>query len=250
MITINGQSANLDALLRGTNSAGVETETLSRLSRSFTQYDYDSMEELRFELVLRREIVAAANALLRGGLQFETFRNSYCNPAYWSRTQDGGFVVNRNARASDAIADMFKNGRAYGTECATAMQIVYYGALLKVLGRDAFDREFAGAYLMNWHRIERALRETGLMRPTSDPLPGDRRYFMNPDVNTETPEWQGENVIDMGDGSYYGHGIGRRRDADIIADLNKNRRLGSHTSAYLMPSAGRPNFKRLAQLAN
>ncbi|MDR3277181.1 MAG: protein-glutamine gamma-glutamyltransferase [Oscillospiraceae bacterium] len=244
MITIHGNTADYEPLARELTGS-VERETLSRLWKSPSVYDYGSAGQLKFELELRREIVNAAYRLLRGGLRFETFRNTYCNERFWQRRADGGFELRRGVSAAEAVSDMFENGRLYGTECATAMQIVYYGALAKVFPRDLFDREFAGAYLMNWHKIDRDLRETGLMRASGDYLPGDRRYFINPDVNPETPEWQGENVIDLGDGTYYGHGIGRTRGSDIIAELDRYRRNGARRGAYLLDSAGRPDFERL-----
>jgi protein-glutamine gamma-glutamyltransferase len=244
MITIHGNAADFEPLAREFTGS-VERETLNRLWKSSNVYDYASAGQLKFELDLRREIVSAAYRLLRGGLRFETFRNTYCNERYWQRRADGGFELRRGVSAAEAVGDIFENGALYGTECATAMQIVYYGALVQVFPRELFDREFAGAYLMNWHKIGGDLRETGLMRASGDYLPGDRRYFTNPDVNPETPEWQGENVIDLGDGTYYGHGIGRARGNDILAELNRYRRAGARRGAYLLDSAGRPDFARL-----
>ena len=101
---------------------------------------------------------------------------------------------------------------------------------------------------MNWHKIDRLLREIGVMNKAKDYLPGDRRYFANPDVDPLTPEWQGENVIDMNHGVYYGHGIGKHDAQTIITALNDNRKQNAHNSAYLMDSAGRPNFKNLSDI--
>ena len=56
-----------------------------------------------------------------------------------------------------------------------------------------------------------------------DYLPGDCRYFNNPDVDPLTPEWQGENAIDLSGGMYYGHGIGIKTADKIIEILNHNR---------------------------
>ena len=86
------------------------------------------------------------------------------------------------------------------------------------------------------------------MNPQTDYLPGDRRYFANPDVNPETPEWQGENVIDLGDGLYFGHGIGTHKAETFIRDLNDNRKGDATREAYLVKKAGRPDFKRLYNL--
>lgn len=248
MIYIAGKPADLQALLRAHPANGIEHACITTLAASRTRYDYASLDELNFELALRTAIVDRAERLRRSGLQFEVFRRAYCNRRYWNRRADGGFEVRSGVSAAAAVRDIYENGRAYGTECATAMQIVYYGALLDVVPPAAFDRRFAGMRLMNWHDIAAALREVGSMNHATDYLPGDRRYFANPDVNLQTPEWQGENVIDLGDGTYYGHGMGRRRAPEIIAELNQNRRGGSRAalrSAYLMDAAGRPDFAKL-----
>jgi protein-glutamine gamma-glutamyltransferase len=63
-----------------------------------------------------------------------------------------------------------------------------------------------------------------------------------------TPEWQGENAIDMGDGTYYGHGIGIRDEETMIKILNRFRVKGSNVSAYLMKTATRPDFAGLFRI--
>jgi protein-glutamine gamma-glutamyltransferase len=102
---------------------------------------------------------------------------------------------------------------------------------------------------MNWRHLDPLLREIGLMKKYPFYLPGDRLYFANPDVDPLTPEWQGENVIDLNGKLYYGHGVGIH-DADfIIRSLNENRIESADESAYLMNSAGRPNYKNLFQVS-
>jgi protein-glutamine gamma-glutamyltransferase len=226
----------------------VERSVLRQLSSSNEKYTYDTLEELRFELRMRSEIVDASKKLNRSNLAFEVFRESRANPDYWIRHDDGGFELKRGVKPSAAIRDIFDNGSEYGTECATAMIIVYYKALLEIFPEQAFDRLFRNIYLMNWHNLSRELRSVGAMRQVGGHLPGDRRYFANPDVDPETPEWQGENVIDLGDGRYYGHGIGIHRAGTIIDALNRNRREGAGREAFLMDTAGRPDFIYLAKL--
>jgi protein-glutamine gamma-glutamyltransferase len=248
MIVIDNKPLDPAALTAEYPGDSVEKVIIKILSDSTEKYAYASLEQLKFELRLRREIINAANALNRSGMDFEIFRESRCNTDFWKREEDGGFTLKRGVKASNAIRDIYKNGRKYGTECATAMQIVYYKALLEVFPEEAFNKMFQNIYLMNWHRIESELRETGLMRKAKDFLPGDRRYFANPDVDPETPEWQGENVIDLDNGFYYGHGIGKHRADEIIRALNRNRRPNAEKEAYLMDSVGRPDFKRLYAL--
>ncbi|MDR0813097.1 MAG: protein-glutamine gamma-glutamyltransferase [Oscillospiraceae bacterium] len=204
------------------------------------------MANTNFESQMRAAIVEQAQRLYRSGLNFATFRKSFCNSLYWFRTPDGGFSLRSDKKAADAIADIYRNGGQYGTECATAMIIIYLGALLAVTGGSArFNSMFSGVQLMNWHKLPRALAETGRMNTYSSYYPGDRRYFKNPDVDLAHPEWQGENVIDLGGGEYYGHGIGIMSAEQIISDLNTARRSGSSRTSYLMNSAGRPNFGML-----
>lgn len=245
MIYINGSPADMARIARARPVRGIESICLSRMMRGAGAYYYASIGELHFELALRRTTVARAERLRLAGLNFESFRGSYCNKRYWIRTANGGFELRRGVSPAAAVRDIYSNGREYGTECATAMQIVYCGALLDLVADSAFDAHFGGMRLMNWHDIPTPLKETGSLHRVKDYLPGDRRYFSNPEVNLNAPEWQGENVIDMGDGTYYGHGIGRRRADKIIATLNSARRASARRSAYLIPTAGRPDYSRL-----
>ena len=52
---------------------------------------------------------------------------------------------------------------------------------------------------MNWQHLDRDLG----VRTYRNQLIFSRRLqvFQNPDVDPLTPEWQGENAIDMGDGT-------------------------------------------------
>jgi protein-glutamine gamma-glutamyltransferase len=202
-----------------------------------------------FENTMRSSIVEYAQRLSRSGLNFATFRKSFCNTQYWFRTSDGGFTLRNDKKAADAVTDIFRNGRQYGTECATAMIVVYLGALLAAASdTNRFNSVFSGVSLMNWHKLPRALAETGQMNTYPEYYAGDRRYFKNPEVDLARPEWQGENVIDLGGGEYYGHGVGIVSGSEIIADLNTARRAGSSRPAYLMNAAGRPDFGKLAGL--
>lgn len=245
MISINGNTVAAEELLDQFPGDAPEREMINALADSEEKHRYDSMEQLEFELRLRREIINAANALYKSGMDFEIFRDSKCNEDYWDRQDDGGFTLKDGVKPADAIRDIFKNGREYGTECATAMVMVYYKALLEVFGDEAFNRMFPKIYLMNWHKIDPLLRDVGQPRKSRDFFPGDRLYFTNPDVDPETPEWQGENVIDLGGGVYYGHGVGRGKADYFIKALNSNRRDDADEEAHLMDTAARPNFRRL-----
>lgn len=248
MILINTQPLDVTAMMNEYPESSVERVILDKLSSGSQTFPYSSVNQLKFELRLRREIINAANALHQSRMSFKIFRKSTCNPDFWVRQENGGFTLKRGVKPSDGIRDIFINSSMYGTECATAMVIIYYKALLEVFPEDTFNKMFPSIYLMNWHQIDRELREIGQMPATNTFVPGDRRYFANPDVDPLTPEWQGENVIDMAGGLYYGHGIGKFPPDEFIKALNENRKEDADESAYFMNSAGRPNFKRLSNL--
>lgn len=248
MIMVNGRPADTEKLALGYDPRGIERKCLSTMSKSSHTYSFTSTNELDFLLRMRAETVHYSDRLYRSGLNFAVFRNAFCNEKYWSLSRDGGWELKRDASASEATQDIYSRGRKYGTECATAMQIIYYGALDEITDKDSFDRQFRGIRLMNWHDISPALQETGRMVPVKDYFPGDRRYFANPDVDPRHPEWQGENVIDMGDGTYYGHGVGRLTADKILANLNASRRPGATKKAYLMDKVGLPDFNKLFRI--
>ncbi len=245
MIIISGNTVQPGDISAAYAQGSVEQVIINRLAASDERYSYDSLDQLKFELRMRNEIIAASRELYQSRMGFEVFRETRCNPMYWKRTSEGGFLLKDGVKPSDAILDIFKNSSQYGTECATAMMIVYYKALLNIFPKDLFDKTFPRIELMNWHHIDRLLQDVGFIKRRKDYLPGDRRYFANPDVDPLTPEWQGENVIDLGGGLYYGHGLGIYDAESIIKALNGNRSEDADESAHLLDSAGRPDFKRL-----
>jgi protein-glutamine gamma-glutamyltransferase len=247
MISISGNMIEHDAFVAQHNLEPLEKRILDILSSSNEIYWYDYESQLIFELRLRRNIVKASADLYRTRFSFRVFRKSMCNEDYWERTDEGGFRLKEGIPPISAIRDIYVHSNRYGNECATAMVIVFYKALSDTFPEELFNKVFSKIYLMNWEYLDNTLgiRNT---RNIKDFLPGDCRYFKNPDVDPLTPEWQGENAIDMGNGMYYGHGIGIKSADAIIRDLNDQRREGADTSAYLMDSATRLGYKRLADI--
>ena len=245
MIYIAGTFIDSSSIAEKYPSESIERKALNIMLSSSNIYAYNMLSELEFELNLRKSIVSAAMNLHRSRFSFRLFRETKCNEKYWERTEEGGFLLKDGVKPSEAIKDIFVNSSLYGTECATAMVIVFYGAVVNVFPEEVFDCVFSRIYLMDWMYLDRNLG-IGYIRDPEDYLPGDCRYFKNPDVDPLTPHWQGENVIDLSDGLYYGHGIGIGREQDFINTLNKYRISGSETSAYLQRSVTRLNSKRLA----
>ncbi|MGK0465062.1 protein-glutamine gamma-glutamyltransferase [Clostridium sp.] len=226
----------------------IEREIITKMDISKERYEYNSLEQLQFELTLRKNIVIASVDVNESDMSFKVFRKSICNKKYWERTDEGGFLLKKGIKPSVAIKDISINSSKYGTECATAMIIVYYQALLNTFPEKLFNESFTKIHLMNWHYIDNLLYEAGYIEKQSDYLPGDRRYVYNPDVNPSTPEWQGENIIDLGGGRYYGHGIGIGSVYEVISELNEQRKDNATVSAYLLDSAARLDFKNLANI--
>lgn len=248
MIKIAAMPLDIETIINQYPPNSIAFLILNTLEKSSTVYEYPSLDALNFELDLRSEIVKAAKDLHNSRMDFAVFRKTLCNDAYWNRARDGGFVLKNSVKPSDAISDIFTNGQLYATECATAMVMIYYKAILMTMGEECFNRLFTAITLMNWHYLDPRIDEIGDMQRVTDYLPGDRRYFSNPEVDPKTPEWQGENTIDLAGNLYYGHGIGIHNAAEIIKALNGNRKTGATKSAYLMELVGKPDFSKLFRL--
>jgi len=221
------------------------SDSIVKLNEDPTVYAYRSIYE--FERMLRNNITLSARAMFQSGVRFAVFERSRCNPMYWHLTRNGGFQLRQGVKPSDAIKDVYFNSSYYAFECATAMVIINYHAILSLIGEYLFNQIFQNIYLYGWH----ADPDLGINAQYSDRFyPGDIVYFKNPDFNPLTPEWRGENAVVLGDGTYFGHGLGILTAGQMIYALNKTRRPGSFRSAYLTNTVTRPNFNHLAELSN
>lgn len=210
-------------------------------------YNYFSTHHLQFEMTLRTKIVEASMALNQSGARFSTFKNARCNERFWNLTESGGFRLKDGVTPASGIRDIFVNGSLYSFECATAMVIVLYKGVLDSIEETRYNKLFANLLLFDWHydRDLRLIQEQGSDRS----YPGDILYFNNPDVSPETPHWQGENAVKLGNDIYYGHGIGIASARGIIRTLNRFRRAGAARSAYLTDEIVYPDFLFLSRFA-
>jgi protein-glutamine gamma-glutamyltransferase len=227
------------------NLDNIGMKILHSMSESEQIYDYEYLEQLHFEIVLRSNLVKAAYELHRSGVEFATFDNSRCNPQYWVRMTNGGFLLKERVLPSTGIRDIFRNGGHYAFECTMAVVIVLYKGMLDTIPEDTFNQLFSGLLLYDGHYDKHLQLET---LHQFNFLPGDILYVKNPEVNPKEIEWQGENAVDLGNGTYYGHGIGITSIRGIIDHLNKHRIPGAMVSAYLTDHVLRPDFKQLASL--
>lgn len=244
MIKISGGEFTLKSVENIYTSNNLNKKIIDTLNGSSNVYNYISLEKLKFEIDLRRNIVLVSRELYKSDVEFKVFRKTTCNKDYWERTKNGGFLLKKGVEPSRAIKDIFINSSKYGTECATAMMIVYYKAILNVFKDKLFNKLYPVIFLMDWINEDDNL-PINYYESSKDFLPGDCRYFENPDVDPLTPEWQGENVIDLGDGNYFGHGIGVQNGKGIISKLNSHRKKGAIKSAYLLNTVKYPDFNYL-----
>ncbi|WP_407271387.1 protein-glutamine gamma-glutamyltransferase [Radiobacillus sp. PE A8.2] len=218
----------------------VELMIVQEMNQSPVVYNFSSLNELSQEIQLRKQILISASKLHMSNAKFSVFAKSYCNSAYWERTTKGGFRLREGISPSAAIQDIYTNSDQYGFECATAMLIIFYHAILTLVGEELFNQLFENIYLYSWH----ADADLGLeLIETEYFLPGDVVYFKNPDVSPQTPYWRGENAVVMGNGKFFGHGIGVLTADEMINSLNIRRRTGSNQSAFLTNTVTRPTMK-------
>lgn len=201
-----------------------------------------------FEADMRQQVVQAARSMAASGAAFADFEQTRGNDQLWRVTELGALQLKPGISPAAGIRDIFDNGNLYAFECATATVIVLYKGILDSIEEESFNRLFADLLLYDWEYDEDLrLIQTG---SSAAALPGDVLYFMNPDVNPDTPEWQGENTIKLGPDRYFGHGIGIASGADIIAALNENRIPDSTRTAYLTDNVHRLDFSYYYPYAN
>ncbi|WP_018392851.1 protein-glutamine gamma-glutamyltransferase [Bacillus sp. 37MA] len=227
-------------------SGSIESIIIQQMNKDTVVYSYRSIGELSFELKLRKNIILSARAMNQSNVRFAVFAKSRCNPQYWYLTNTGGFMLRNGVKPSDAIQDIYRNSSQYAFECATAKVIIYYHAVLNLIGESLFNQLFQNIYLYSWH----ADPDLGITSNyTGHFLPGDVVYFKNPDFDPQTPQWRGENAVILGDGTYFGHGLGIKTAKQMIHALNRRRKPGTKQSAYLTNVVTRPSFKHLAKLS-
>lgn len=214
---------------------------LKELIETPVQFDYHSIAELMFELHLRMNIVESAKAAHKSGAKFATFVKTYGNTAYWRVSPEGALELKYKMPPSKAIRDIVENGPFYAFECATAIVVIYYLALLKTIGEEKFDATFDRIILYDWHYEKLPIyTETG-----HHFFLGDCLYFKNPEFDPQKAQWRGENVILLEKDKYFAHGLGILNAQQIIDKLNSFRRKGAVQSAYLLSQATRLDIPSL-----
>lgn len=244
MIKLQEEFTDQDQFVDLVSLSPTETKIFKRIAQVSESFHYRSLTSFHFEVKLRALIIHAAKDLNFSGVGYAIFEHSYCNPAYWNLQANGGFQLKSDVKPADAIRDIYVQGNLYAFECATAMVIVFYKAVLDAVDEAHFNRLFNDILLWDWHYDKDLQLVT---REVDQFVHGDVLYFKNPDVNPATMEWQGENVVFLENDLYYGHGFGIFNAQTFINTLNTHRKPGATRSAYLLPQATRLGFDYLAQ---
>ncbi|WP_066064825.1 protein-glutamine gamma-glutamyltransferase [Neobacillus soli] len=241
MIRINHQMIKPEEFLHEISNK--EQKAIVKQMETYSEiYEYQTVEQLKFELLFRTNTMKAARELNKSGAKFTTFRYAFCNKKYWDRLSNGGFLLKPGISPSVAILDILKNGKLYAFECSTAIAIVLYIAALYSIGSTRFDLLFDRLYLMDWQFDDDLPIH---QKYGDDYIPGDVLHFNNPDFDPKQAHWRAENVIYFGDDKYYGHGVGIRNASTIINFLNKKRKPDAKKSAYLMRMITRPHYQSI-----
>ncbi len=170
------------------------------------------------DLAFRHAVVRAGKDLANSGVAFAgRSGEDRVNKELWTMGYGGKMQVRKwlpdgeIGKPSTALRDIFSNGKAYSFECATAMMVIYHKAILDHIGDEAFDRLFSeprNLKFFRWQVEDSDFTEVKrLAHRPSKLMPGSHYYYKNPDASEANSAFGGENVIYLGDGKFYAHGI-------------------------------------------
>ncbi|MGL4821246.1 MAG: protein-glutamine gamma-glutamyltransferase [Bacilli bacterium] len=246
MIIVNGTRVRPTLQKDGTLNYEQKAKILDSMDNSNYALTYQNVDALQFDVALRYHFIESARKLNGSRISFRNFQNSFCNPIFWHRDWNGGFRIQPNVTPANAITDIFVNGQYYGTECATAIIMMMYEALLQLMNPVKFNMLFANMQLYTWNHDSDLKIVTTFQ---SAYCPGDVVYFKNPQVHPATPEWQGENTVYLDDGMYYGHGTSIAPAEQIVWKLNLHRMPYATISAYISDQITHMNADAMANYA-
>ncbi len=201
------------------------------------------------QAAIQLNVVKAAKAFHAAGVNFAgSSKQDKVNQDLWWMGYGGKMGVRQGVKPSDAINDIFKNGSKYGMECATATMVILYKGILDTIGPKDFDTAFAKTRLFRWDIKDDDFKKAERVGKLPGFWPGDHTYFKNPEFDPANSAFQGENVIYLGDGQYFGHGLGVVSEQGVIDSLNGLRRSGATKTAYRDDFELRLDGKTIAML--
>jgi protein-glutamine gamma-glutamyltransferase len=197
-------------------------------------------------IAFRAHVVQAAKDLAASGASFSgSHESDKVNQDLWTMGYGGKMQVRKwladggIGKPSTALRDIFSNGKSYGFECATAMMVIYHKAILDHVGDEAFDKLFSeprNLAFFRWDIEDSDYVDAKKLVHRPMPLaPGTHYYFENPDAAPENSAFRGENVLYLGEGQFYAHGIVGDSgtylvtEKDIVDTLSALRAAGADT---------------------
>jgi hypothetical protein len=205
--------------------------------------------KLRFEqLLISAHVVQSAIRLDKSQVQFANYSgDDKANNKLWSMGYGGRITVRQHTSTTKAVNDVFgKNSSKYAFECATAAHLIYLNAIKDRIGAKKFDSAAPRLSVFRWDAPKKTGQDLidgtgrgGPLRLSSkgpfakEVWPGDRVYFNNPHFEPSFTAGQGENTIFLGDGRYFGHGLGIKSKEQIVKKLNNLRKPGATKKAYM-----------------
>ncbi|MDP2339955.1 MAG: hypothetical protein Q8O67_03270 [Deltaproteobacteria bacterium] len=196
------------------------------------------------DIAFRAHVVKAAKDLAASGASFSGAAGSdKVNKDFWTMGFGGRMQVRKwmpdgsIGKPSTALRDLFQQGNKYGFECATAMMVIYHKAILDHVGDAAFDKMFSepkNLAFFRWEIEDQDYVDVKKLVHKPMPLsPGSHYYYENPAASTENSAFGGENVMYLGDGQFYAHGIIGASgsylvtEKEIVATLSSLREAGA-----------------------
>lgn len=162
------------------------------------------------------------------------------------------FIVKHSVSAANAFRRIFNMPQFYMIECMMACHIIFYKAILNMVGDAQFNKLFPNLVVSPY------IDHMPLQRYVDDYLGhakappnwesnleiGTRYYICNLDVSPSGSRAgkSGENVIYCGDGKFFGFPFGFKRGDEIIATLNEHRNPGS-----TVPASFNTSYTRLSR---
>jgi protein-glutamine gamma-glutamyltransferase len=201
------------------------------------------------DLAFRAAVVKAGKDLAASGASFAgSASQDKVNEVLWTKGYGGKMQVRKwlaeggTGKPSVALRDIFENGNKYGFECATAMMVIYHKAILDHVGDEAFDRLFTeprNLKFFRWSIEDSDFTDVKRLAHVPSKLkPGSHYYYKNPDASEANSAFGGENVIYLGDGRFYAHGIRGASgtfevtEAEILDTLTRLRKPGATEKPY------------------
>ena len=261
--SVYGKSTRL-VIPAGKKSKPITAKTSFEITKA-NKTQKRAIGKLRFEqLLISAHVVQSAIRLDKSDVQFANYSgDDKANNKLWSMGYGGRITVRQHTSTTEAVADVFgKNSSKYAFECATAAHLIYLNAIKDRIGSKKFDSAAPRLSVFRWDAPKKTGQDlvdgTGKGGPLGlsskgtfgkELWPGDRVYFDNPHFEPSFTAGQGENTIFLGDGKFFGHGLGIKSKEQIVKKLNNLRKPGATRKAYMATKSNwRLNGSKLSEI--